>query len=746
MDVHKGEMIKGEERFLRGLIRVLARVVYRVEAKDADRLPQKGGVILISNHVSYVDAIILQLASPRRIRFMVDQSSCGSAFLKWLVLGTGGILLDRALPEKAWTAGAEALRRGEAVCIFPEGRVERTGLMTRLSDSYEKLAHMSGAPVVPIWLESLKDSIFSSSQEKIFWKWLHSFPYRAQVRFGPLVKAEQLDLAKIRSLIYDLSAEAFAARKEFELHLAFACLKGLRGRQFKTIIIDAFQNGKSLKGGMLLAVALELSAKMKTLIPEKRIGVILPPGLGASLCNLGCVLAGKTPVNLNFTIGRASNEISIRKAELRTIVTAEGMVKKLGDFPWTENRMDLVDLMKALNKKKILWNRVLIFLLPSRLIASLYGVPTRGGEEEGGLLFTSGSSGEPKGVVLSHKNILSNIAQCGTILPEKGVPSVAGCLPVFHSFGFTVTLWWPIVSGPQVITYVSPLDTGKVIEMIAQYKIALLVTTPTFLRSYFRKATVEQFRDLKMIVTGAEKLPVELLRQFEAKFPVPVCEGYGMTEGSPAISVNQLKLNGGVSDEGEDPSRRVGSTGRLVPGVTVRMRHPETGEDVGIFNQGIIWYKGANIFKGYLGEPEKSAQVLQDGWYKSGDLGRMDADGFLYIDGRVSRFSKIGGEMVPHGTIEQKLNEAFGKGSEEQAVAVASLTDPGKGEYLVLLTTVDLELQQVRDELKKQGLPNLWTPKVIHRVDKIPVLASGKLDLKGLNQLAQEKEESPKPV
>lgn len=740
MNIEEAELLPGKERLLRILIRGLAGWVYRVRACGVERIPSAGGLILISNHVSYVDAVILQLACPRRIRFLADGASCARPFLKWLVLNTGGILLDRAHPGPALAVAAEALKRGEVVCTFPEGRVERTGVMTRLSDSYRILAESSGARVLPVWLESLWGSVFSYSKEKVFWKIPERLPYEAQVFFGTPLAAEELEPAKVRSLIYDLSAEALSARGEFQQHLAFACLRGLKGRQFKTVIVDAFQNGKSLKGGMLLAAALALAQKIRKDIPDGRIGVILPPGLGATLCNLACILAGKTPVNLNFTIGRASNEAAIRKAGLRSIVTADAVVKKLADFPWTEQRLDLGEMMKSLGKAGILWNRILVLLLPGSVLADIYSVPKEGGDAEAGLLFTSGSSGEPKGVVLSHKNILSNIAQIGMILPTAGVPSIAGCLPVFHSFGFTVTLWWPLVSGPKVVTYVSPLETGKVIEMIEKYKIALLVTTPTFLRSYYRKATVEQLGSLNMIVTGAEKLPVELLRQFEEKFPVPVCEGYGMTEGTPVISVNQLKPGGGVADEGEFVTRRVGSTGRMVPGVTVRMRHPETGRDLSIFEQGIIWYKGANIFGGYLGEPEKSAQVLQDGWYMSGDLGRMDEDGFLYIDGRVSRFSKIGGEMVPHGTVEQKLNEAFGKGREDQAVAVASLTEPGKGEYLVLLSAVELDLQQVRDELKKHGYPNLWAPKVIHRVEKIPMLASGKLDLKGLKQLAEEKE------
>lgn len=723
----------------RGVLAALGRWFYHVTAHGAESLPAEGGAVLISNHVSYIDALIIQLGCPRPIRFLVDQSSCTGWFNRKFIESFGAIPLDLAAPERGILAARHAIRRGELVCLFPEGQVERTATLLRLKDTYLRIAQDTGAPVIPIWLESLWGSLFSYAGLKVFWKFPRHFPYPAQVWFDAPIPAGQATEAVVRSRIYDLSAEAFATRPELDQHLALACTRGLWRRQFQTVVIDAFQGGKSLNGGMTLAVGMALARWLKDHVPEKRVGIVLPPGLGATLANLGCVLADKVPVNLNFTAGPSSVAGAIRQADLQTVLTAQAMVEKLGaDFPWPERRIDFGETLKSLHRLGFLFWRALILICPPRMFARLTGLPTHGGNREAGLLFTSGSSGEPKGVVLTHRNILANVGQCSMALPKEGLESLVGCLPIFHSFGFTVTLWWPLISGPRAVTYISPLDTGRVIELIEKYRVSLFITTPTFLRAYLRKATPKQFRFLKMIVTGAEKLPVPLLEEAEEKLGVPICEGYGMTEGSPVISVNQLDLTEDACVLPGVPTRRVGSVGRMVPGLTVRVRDPETHADLSIFQQGMLWFKGANLFPGYLNAPEKTAEVLVDDWYMSGDVGRVDHDGFLYIEGRLSRFSKLGGEMVPHGTIEAHLQEAFGQGQETVSLVITSTHDAVKGESLVLLTTLDLTFQQVREELGRRGLPNLWVPRTIKKIESIPVLASGKLDLKRCHALAEE--------
>src|ERR1019366_2713807 len=376
-------------------------------------------------------------------------------------------------------------------------------------------------------------------------------------------------------------------------------------------------------------------------------------------------------------------------------------------------------------------------ILPNQWFAGLLGLRKLGDRAEAGLLFTSGSSGEPKGVALSHRNILANCSQISSlsILPESA--SLVGCLPLFHSMGFTVTLWYPLIRGCKVVTVLSPLDTRKIIDAIKEEQATVLLGAPTFIRPILRKAQPSELRSLELVVTGAEKLPDDLYKAFLETFNIEILQGYGLTETTPASNINQPHPPVTTPTAEPQIGKRAGSSGRLLPGMSVRIVHPETGEEVPPGDQGIVWFKGANVFSGYLDDPQKTSAAFRDGWFVTGDLGRMDDENFLFIEGRLSRVSKIGGEMVPHGTVEQKIAEVFGwDEADGSTVAVMGVPDSTKGEALVLLTTRDVTSDQIRERLLAAGLPNLWVPKLVRRVEKIPVLGTGKLDLTGCRELA----------
>jgi acyl-[acyl-carrier-protein]-phospholipid O-acyltransferase/long-chain-fatty-acid--[acyl-carrier-protein] ligase len=399
------------------------------------------------------------------------------------------------------------------------------------------------------------------------------------------------------------------------------------------------------------------------------------------------------------------------------------MEEKLGEqFPEAGRRANVAQWLKEEKAWVLVWS-MLAFFLPAGVLARLAGVPQEGGDGEAGLLFTSGSTGEPKGVVLSHRNVLSNLEQIESVLGDLKLKSVLGCLPLFHSFGFTVTLWWPLTGGPRVVTYPSPLDVQALGEVVQKYAVDLLVTTPTFLRTLMRKAGREKLGKLQMVVTGAEKLPTALREEFLEKIGVAVHEGYGMTEGSPVIAVNR------------PGAEREGTVGKVVPGIEVRTVHEETGEVLARGEPGILEFRGPNIFSGYLGREDLSAKVLRSGWYHSADFGRMDKDGFLTIEGRRARFSKIGGEMVPHGVVEEHLNQWLGGAGGE--VMVTAVEDERKGEVLVVLHSGEVNHQEAEKVLRERGVPNLWIPKKYIRVGSIPLLASGKLDLAAGRKMAQ---------
>jgi acyl-[acyl-carrier-protein]-phospholipid O-acyltransferase/long-chain-fatty-acid--[acyl-carrier-protein] ligase len=291
-----------------------------------------------------------------------------------------------------------------------------------------------------------------------------------------------------------------------------------------------------------------------------------------------------------------------------------------------------------------------------------------------------------------------------------------------------------------VVTVPSPLDTRKIIDALREERCTVWVAAPTFARPVLKKAEPKDLRHLEVLVTGAEKLPEDLAAFAREKFHLELMQGYGLTETSPAIGVNQPDPAVAAETNTHQVGQRPGSIGRLLPGITARVLDPETFAERPATETGLIVFRGPNVFVGYLNDPEKTAAAFREGWFVTGDLGRFDEDGFLFIEGRLSRFSKLGGEMVPHGTLEQKIIEAFGlEGAEGYAVFVAGIPDPAKGEQLVLLSTRDeITPESLREKLSAAGVANLWIPRVVKKVDAIPVLGTGKLDLKAAKALAQK--------
>ena len=539
----------------------------------------------------------------------------------------------------------------------------------------------------------------------------------------------------------DLDEVAFQQRPELKSHLAYESFISLASRPRQELIVDRGLQGRPMKGGFLLAVSFILSRRLTDWTSKTRVGILFPPGLGAYIANLAVVLAGKVPVNLNFTLGPSSAATCLQKADVDCLLTSERVQHKIPHFPWPEGGIiDLVEEMKSMPKVKALALISWIHLCPAKLLARILKIPNEGGELEAGLLFTSGSSGEPKGVVLTHRNILGNCAQIDAtgLLPVS--EKVIANLPIFHSFGFTVTLWYPLLRGCSVVTLPSPLEVKKVAEAIKADSATILIGTPTFLKPYMKHIEPEQLASLKYVVAGAEKTPEGFADAWEARFGSVYLQGYGLTETSPVVSINTPSIPDGVNYPGNstEGSRR-GSVGRMMPGHAARILDPNTMKDIQVSKVGLLMLKGPNIFRAYLGEPKRTAEVKQGEWFITGDLARFDEDGFLFIEGRLSRFSKIAGEMVPHGTVEDALIKAYNLFNEEQPmIAVAGRPDKAKGEALVLLAAMDLELEDVREKLNGAGLANLWIPKEIKRVEVIPTLATGKLDLRQIQVLASE--------
>jgi acyl-[acyl-carrier-protein]-phospholipid O-acyltransferase/long-chain-fatty-acid--[acyl-carrier-protein] ligase len=379
-------------------------------------------------------------------------------------------------------------------------------------------------------------------------------------------------------------------------------------------------------------------------------------------------------------------------------------------------------------------------LLPAGLLESRLGLTRVRPDDVLTVIFTSGSTGTPKGVMLSYANIASNVSAIDQVVHLRETDVLVGILPFFHSFGYTVTLWGVAALNIQGAYHYSPLDARQIGKLIAKNKATLLLTTPTFLRSYLRRCEAEEFKSLDVVVCGAEKLPKDLADDFEKKFGVRPVEGYGTTELSPLASVN-IPPSRSINNFQVD--RKEGSVGRPVPGVTAKVTDLDTGEELSAGKPGMLWISGPNVMKGYLHQPEKTAEMIKDGWYQTGDVAFIDEEGFIHITGRESRFSKIGGEMVPHIRIEEELERLLGPSAEgKPQVAVTAVPDAKKGERLIVLHT---RLEKTPDELRKglaeAGLPNLFIPAAdgFVEVGEIPILGTGKLDLRGVKAMAMEK-------
>jgi acyl-[acyl-carrier-protein]-phospholipid O-acyltransferase / long-chain-fatty-acid--[acyl-carrier-protein] ligase len=734
--------------FISWPVMLLSRLLYNVRALNADRIPARRGALVVTNHLSYADVLVMQLGCPRAIRFVGHEAFPRRSWLFRVIYKlTGTVPVSPANALETVRRVSKLLQAGELVLVFAEGGISRTGQLMKLQRGFEMMARKAGVPVVPVAHDGLWGSLFSFSDNKYLFKSPRLMRTAVCVAWGEPIPADQADAATVRRSLLDLGCEAFEERPQLKRHLGGEIVRRLGRRPGRLALVDRTASRRELKAAQLFAAAAALSRHLRKTVPESRVGIVLPPGAGASIANLAVLCAGKVPVNFNFTAGRSAVESSFRMSGAKTVISADAMKSKAVGFPWPERTLDLTATIKEIGGKRALLPWVLAaWILPNQLLPVLLGLPRKGDRAEAGLLFTSGSSGEPKGVPLTHRNILANCWQFSTlsIFPTSSV--MLSCLPVFHSFGFTVNMWYPLLRPCRSVTVPSPLETKKIIEAIREEKVTVMVGAPTFMRPLLKKAEAADLASLEVLVSGAEKMPMDLYEGFLEKFKIEMMQGYGMTEASPATNVNQPDPAVPTQAAGHQDGKRLGSVGRMMAGMTARVLDPETRAELPASATGIVAFRGANMFAGYLDDPKKTAEVFHDGWYITGDLGRFDEDGFLFIEGRLSRFSKIAGEMVPHGTVEQKLVEAFALDqSEGYALVVTGVPDPGKGEQLVLLTSSDaVTVETVKDKLAAAGVPNLWIPKTVSRVEKIPVLGTGKLDLKGCKDLAAKAVETLK--
>lgn len=466
------------------------------------------------------------------------------------------------------------------------------------------------------------------------------------------------------------------------------------------------------------------------------VGLFVPPVVPAALANLAVALWGKVPVNLNYTASQEVVDSSIDQCGITHVITSRRVLEKFKIVP-RGTLILLEDIPGKVTLADKIWAAAVSKLVPIGALGSfLPGVRGDRLDAEATVIFTSGSTGDPKGVVLSHRNILSNAHQIEQQVELQPDDVVLGILPFFHAFGFTVTVWTALALGKKVVYHFNPLDARAIGKLCEEHKVTLLIGTPSFLRFYLKGCEPKQFASLTHLILGAEKLKPEFAEEIQRTLGIEPLEGYGCTELSPVVAVNvpkDVRLRDGRTVHGN----RLGTVGLPMPGTSVKTIDPQGGEDLPPGGTGIVCVKGPQVMVGYLNRPEATASVLHDGWYATGDLGFVDSDGFLRITDRISRFSKIAGEMVPHLTLESAIIEITGV--DDHHVAVTGMPDPKYGEKLcVLYTDLAMPTAAVHQRLMSGRLPRLWIPSVrdfIH-VDEIPITATGKIDLRALRELA----------
>ncbi len=737
------------DSLLRLVLWMATRTIYRIKILGRDHIPEKGGALFVCNHLSYVDALLLLASTDRQVRFMMYKGIYEQPWVKPLarilkVIPISAELRPREMIRSLREA-SDAIKNGEVVCIFAEGQITRIGQLLPFRRGLERIMRGVDAPIIPVALDGVWGSIFSFEKGRFVWKMPRHVPFPVTVCYGaPLPPTTHA--FEVRQAVQELMAEAWKQRREALRPLHRAWVRTARVVPLRFAMADA-QNPRVT---FLAALARSIFLARRLRQPwagQEMVGLLLPPSVPGALVNWAALLSGKVPVNLNYTLSAETLASCIRQCGLQTVVTSKAFLDKLKlQVPCRTLLLEEVAAEPRAAEK--ITALLMTCLLPAGWLeralrpASPSAEPAaRSIDDLATVIFSSGSTGEPKGVMLSHYNIGSNIEQLGQVFGFGQGDRILGVLPFFHSFGFTAALALPATLGVGVAYHFNPLDAKTIGSLVCEHEVTFLLATPTFLQLYLRGCAPEQFGSLRFVAVGAEKLPERLATAFEEKFGIRPFEAYGCTECSPAVTVNTRDFRAaGFRQVG---SKR-GKIGHPLPGICVRIADPDTLAPLPVGQPGLLLVRGPNVMRGYLGKPDQTAEALRDGWYSTGDIAALDEDGFLQITDRLSRFSKIGGEMVPHIKVEEKLHELAG--ATEQTFVVTGLPDEKKGERLIVLHKLaDGQLAACLEALAKSDLPNLWKPRpeAFFGVDAFPLLGSGKLDLRKVRDVALVRAAAP---
>jgi acyl-[acyl-carrier-protein]-phospholipid O-acyltransferase / long-chain-fatty-acid--[acyl-carrier-protein] ligase len=698
---------------------ILFRAVYRLKVHGLDNLKNAGpNPIIALNHVSFLDAALAISLLERNPVFAIDYGIAQRWWVKPFLRITRAMPLDPTKPM-ATRALINVVRAGETLVIFPEGRITVTGSLMKVYDGAGLIADKTGAQVVPVRIDGLEATPFSRlARGQVRRRW---FPKVVVTVLEPvkltvddkLVGRQRRQAAG--AALYEVMSDLVFRTTSTDRTVVQALIEAATVHGPKRTAVEDPVTGQLSYKRLLIGAAVLGRKLMPHAAEGKAIGVMLPNANGAAVAVLGLMSAGRVPAMINFTAGAANILAACRAAEIVTIVTSRAFIErgKLGPLVAALQARAEIVYLEDVRAEVTFLDKLRAMLTAKRPLVA------RKADDPAAILFTSGSEGVPKGVVLSHRNMLANAAQAAARIDFGRTDKVFNVLPVFHSFGLTVGLILPLVSGVHVYLYPSPLHYRTVPELIYNVNATILFGTDTFLAGYARAAHAYDFRSLRYILAGAEPVKEATRRTYAEKFGLRILEGYGVTETAPVLAINTPMFN------------RFGTVGRLMPGMTARLE-----EVPGVEGGGRLYVKGPNVMLGYLKTDNPGViEPPPEGWHDTGDIVSIDAQGFIAIKGRAKRFAKIGGEMISLAAVETLAAGAW----PDALSAVAAMPDVRKGERLILVTQKKGATRaEFQAYAKAHGASDLMVPTEVLMVDKVPVLGSGKLDYVGVAALVKE--------